>query len=113
MGRRWANLSYTLVLVGLIIRALFYNLEISDTPLYPFIAGLFHTGGRRSLLRSLLKDTQKEHRTQRDSGQFPSGRDGLVLSKWNHLLHFEPSIIFRSLPVGKPPNLLEMRPYLP
>src|SRR4030066_1047552 len=43
-GRKWANLSFYLVLAGLIIRALFYNLEKSDTPLYPFIVGLLDTG---------------------------------------------------------------------
>jgi len=44
VGRRWANLSYFLILAGLIIRALFYDLESSATPLYPFIAGLLDTG---------------------------------------------------------------------
>jgi hypothetical protein len=44
VGRRWANLSYFLILAGLIIRALFYTVESSDTPLYPFIAGLLDTG---------------------------------------------------------------------
>jgi uncharacterized protein involved in response to NO len=43
-GRRWANLSYYLVLAGLIIRALFYHLETSSTPVYPFAAGLLDTG---------------------------------------------------------------------
>src|SRR4030065_2128380 len=33
-GRRWANLSYYLVLAGLIIRALFYSVEKSNPPLY-------------------------------------------------------------------------------
>src|SRR4030067_3861494 len=40
VGRRWANLSYFLILAGLIIRALFYLVEKSNTPLYPFVAGL-------------------------------------------------------------------------
>ncbi len=44
VGRRWANLSYFLILAGLIIRALFYTVESSDTPLYPLIAGLLDTG---------------------------------------------------------------------
>ncbi len=43
VGRRWANLSFYLVLAGLIVRALFYNLETSNTPLYPLLAGLFDT----------------------------------------------------------------------
>lgn len=43
VGRRWANLSFYLVLAGLIVRALFYNLETSNTPLYPLIAGLLDT----------------------------------------------------------------------
>jgi hypothetical protein len=43
-GRKWANLSYFLVLAGLIIRALFYLLEKSDTPLYPLAASLLDTG---------------------------------------------------------------------
>ena len=44
VGRKWANLSYFLILAGLIIRALFYTVESTDTPLYPFIAGLLDTG---------------------------------------------------------------------
>lgn len=43
VGRRWANLSFYLVLAGLVIRALFYNIEKSNNPLYPFFAGLFDT----------------------------------------------------------------------
>jgi hypothetical protein len=44
VGRRWANLSFYLVLAGLVIRALFYNIEKSDTPSYPLISGLLDTG---------------------------------------------------------------------
>lgn len=55
-GRKWANLSYYLVLAGLIIRALFYVLEKSDTPLYAFVAGLLDTGSRSYFLRRLLDD---------------------------------------------------------
>jgi hypothetical protein len=43
-GRNWANLSFYLVVAGLIIRALFYNFETSDNPLSPLIAGLLDTG---------------------------------------------------------------------
>lgn len=54
-GRRWANLSYYLVLAGLIVRALFYVLEKSDTPVYPFIAGLLDTGAAGIFLGVCLK----------------------------------------------------------
>ena len=43
-GRKWANLSYYLVLAGLIVRALFYVIEKSNTPIYPLVAGLLDTG---------------------------------------------------------------------
>lgn len=62
VGRRLANLSYYLVLAGLIIRAVFYNLERSDTPLYPLIAGLLDTGAAALFLvvcwRTLKKSTE-------------------------------------------------------
>jgi hypothetical protein len=54
-GRRWANLSYYLVLAGLIVRALFYVLEKSDTPLYPLVAGLLDTGAATIFLGVCLK----------------------------------------------------------
>jgi hypothetical protein len=54
-GRKWANLSYYLVLAGLIIRALFYVLEKSDTPLYPLVAGLLDTGAAGIFLGVCLK----------------------------------------------------------
>lgn len=44
VGRKWANLSYYLVLAGLIIRAIFYYIEESNTPLYPLVAGILDTG---------------------------------------------------------------------
>jgi hypothetical protein len=53
--RKWANLSFYFVLAGLIIRALFYNLEKSDTPLYPFVAGLLDTGAAALFLWVCLK----------------------------------------------------------
>jgi len=55
VGRKWANLSFYLVLAGLIIRALFYYVEESDTPLYPFIAGLLDTGAAALFLGVCLK----------------------------------------------------------
>jgi hypothetical protein len=55
VGRKWANFSFYLVLAGLIIRALFYNLEKSDTPLYPFIAGILDTGAATLFLGVCLK----------------------------------------------------------
>lgn len=62
VGRKWANLSFYLVLAGLIIRALFYNLEKSDTPLYPFVAGLLDTGAAALFLvvclRTLLQSAE-------------------------------------------------------
>jgi hypothetical protein len=54
-GRKWANLSYYLVLAGLIVRALFYVLEKSDTPVYPLIAGLLDTGAAGIFLGVCLK----------------------------------------------------------
>jgi hypothetical protein len=54
-GRKWANLSYYLVLAGLIVRALFYVLEKSDSPLYPFIAGLLDTGAAALFLGVCVK----------------------------------------------------------
>lgn len=54
-GRKWANLSYYLVLTGLIVRALFYVLEKSDTPLYPLMAGLLDTGAAGIFLGVCLK----------------------------------------------------------
>ncbi len=54
-GRKWANLSYYLVLAGLIVRALFYVLEKSDTPVYPLIAGLLDTGAAGIFLGVSLK----------------------------------------------------------
>jgi len=59
-GRKWANLSYFLVLAGLIIRALFYLLEKSDTPIYPLVAGLLDTGAAAIFLgvcRGTLKQS--------------------------------------------------------
>lgn len=55
VGRRWANLSYFLILAGLIVRALFYTFETSDTPLYPFVAGLLDTGAAALFLGVCLK----------------------------------------------------------
>ncbi len=55
VGRRWANLSFYLILAGLIVRALFYILEKSDTPLYPFVAGLLDTGAATLFLGVCLK----------------------------------------------------------
>ena len=55
VGRKWANLSYFLVLAGLIIRALFYYVEESDNPLSPFIAGLLDTGAAALFLGVCLK----------------------------------------------------------
>jgi uncharacterized protein involved in response to NO len=54
-GRKWANLSYYLVLAGLIVRALFYVLEKTDTPLYPLVAGLLDTGAAGIFLGVCLK----------------------------------------------------------
>jgi hypothetical protein len=54
-GRKWANLSFYLVLAGLIVRALFYVLEKSDTPVYPLIAGLLDTGAAALFLGVCLK----------------------------------------------------------
>jgi hypothetical protein len=59
VGRRWANLSFYLVLAGLIIRALFYYVEASDTPLYPFVAGLLDTGAAALFLGVCLKTLRK------------------------------------------------------
>lgn len=55
IGRKWANLSYFLVLTGLIIRALFYYLDASNTPLYPFAAGLFDTAAAVLFIGVCLK----------------------------------------------------------
>ncbi|MFB0507688.1 MAG: hypothetical protein ACETWT_13235, partial [Thermodesulfobacteriota bacterium] len=41
--RKWANLSFYLVLPGLLIRAIFYYHEKSFTPLYPMVAGVSGT----------------------------------------------------------------------
>lgn len=54
-GRRWAHLSFYLVLAGLIIRALFYNIEQTATPLYPLAAGLLDTGAAAIFLGVCLK----------------------------------------------------------
>ena len=58
-GRRWANLSYYLVLAGLVIRALFYYLETSSTPVYPFVAGLLDTGASLIFLTVCLMTLKK------------------------------------------------------
>ena len=67
LGRKWANLSYYLVLAGLIIRALFYYLETSSTPIYPLVAGLLDTGALFFLVR-LPDDAEKQHRAKGNSG---------------------------------------------
>ena len=59
VGRRWANLSFYFVLAGLIIRALFYTLETSETPLYPFIAGLLDTGAAAIFLGVCFKTLKR------------------------------------------------------
>jgi len=41
--RKWANLSFYLLLPGLLIRAIFYYHEKSFTPLYPMVAGVSGT----------------------------------------------------------------------
>lgn len=43
VGRGWANLSFYLVLAGLLIRAIFYHYEKSSTPVYPLVAGFLDT----------------------------------------------------------------------
>ncbi len=62
VGRRLANLSYYLVLAGLIIRAVLYNFEKSDTPLYPFMAAFLDTVAAALFLvicwRTLKKSTE-------------------------------------------------------
>jgi uncharacterized protein involved in response to NO len=55
VGRQWANLSFYLVLAGLIVRALFYHIETSNTPLYPLIAGLLDTGAAALFLGVCFK----------------------------------------------------------
>ena len=59
VGRKWANLSYFLILAGLIIRALFYYIEKSDTPVYPLIAGLLDTGAAVLFLGVCLKTLKR------------------------------------------------------
>lgn len=54
-GRRWANLSFYLVLAGLIIRALFYYFEESDTPVYPLVTGILDTGAAAIFLGVCFK----------------------------------------------------------
>ncbi len=54
-GRKWANFSYYLVLAGLIIRALFYYIEESNTPLYPLLAGVLDTGAAAIFFGVCLK----------------------------------------------------------
>lgn len=72
-GRKWADLSFYLVLAGLIIRALFYYVEGSDTPLYPFIAGLLDTGAAALFLGVCLK-------TLRQSTEPKGIQDNFVLA---------------------------------
>jgi len=55
VGRRWANLSFYLILGGLVIRALFYTIETSDTPVYPLVAGLLDTGAAAIFLAVCLR----------------------------------------------------------
>ncbi|MFQ5842246.1 MAG: hypothetical protein ACE5I8_07390, partial [Thermodesulfobacteriota bacterium] len=43
VGRGWANLSFYLVLAGLLIRAIFYSYGKDSTPLYPMVAGFLDT----------------------------------------------------------------------
>jgi hypothetical protein len=59
VGRRWANLSYFLILAGLIVRAVFYTLETSETPLYPFVAGLLDTGAAALFLGVCLNTLKR------------------------------------------------------
>ena len=54
-GRKWANLSYYLVVAGLIVQALFYYVEESNTPLYPLVAGILDTGAAAIFLGVCLK----------------------------------------------------------
>jgi uncharacterized protein involved in response to NO len=58
-GRKWANLSYYLVLAGLIIRAIFYYLDRSSTPVYPLIAGLLDTGASSLFLSVCLRTLKR------------------------------------------------------
>ena len=69
-GRKWANLSFYLVLAGLIIRALFYNLETSNTPLYPFISGLFDTGAAALFLGVCFKTLKQSTEPKGIEGNF-------------------------------------------
>jgi hypothetical protein len=59
VGRGWANLSFYLVLAGLVIRALLYTLETSDTPLYPFVAGVLDTAAACIFLGVCLTTLKK------------------------------------------------------
>ncbi len=73
VGRRWANMSFYLVLAGLIIRAVFYYLEKTDTPLYPFLAGLLDTGAAALFLGVCLA-------TLRESTEPKGIQDNFVLA---------------------------------
>lgn len=55
VGRRWANLSFYLVLAGLLIRAIFYFYEESAMPFYPMVAGFLDTAAAGIFLTVCLR----------------------------------------------------------
>ncbi len=55
VGRGWANLSFYLVLAGLIVRAFFYYWEASPTPTYPLVAAALDTAAALIFLTVCLR----------------------------------------------------------